>query len=105
MIKKETQKRWLELRNDIDEAIRAGLTAREFMELNDISRDQWYRMKPIGFKWHKIQTELNIKRKNPVKNETVKTKNETIKKTETEKVAIVLCKGSDLKTVLANLLD
>lgn len=114
MTKNEAMKRWENMRKDIDEAIRAGLTAKEFMELNDISRDQWYRMKPKGFKWHKIQTELNIKRKLPNERKlepTVAaehTPKPVVSPKEEKKdsqIAVVVCKGSELKNVLGSLLN
>ena len=58
---------WEQIRPAADEAIRAGLTIGEFQELQGISRDQWYRIKPKGFKWHHIQKKLGIKKKRIVK--------------------------------------
>jgi len=107
MNKKECEKKWISMRQEVDEAIREGLTAKEFMELNDISRDQWYRIKPIGFKWHKIQTELNIKRRMPIrddiKQEIPKTKIEVVAKAE-NKIAVIVCKPNDLGDILNSLI-
>lgn len=119
MNKKELEKRWISLRPEIDEAIRAGLTAQDFWELNDISRDQWYRMKPAGFKWNQIQKELKIKRKTrnkskpepekkPIDNKPnaiIPSPEPVPEKKDSEKVAVVVCKSSDLGSVLTSLLD
>jgi len=56
---------WEEIRENVDKAIRAGQTKDDFCDENDISRGQWYSMKPKGFKWHKIQLELGVKVKKP----------------------------------------
>lgn len=53
-------KRWEKLRPEIDEAIRAGLTAYEFRELHNIKMHEWSAMKPKGFHWRSIQSKLNI---------------------------------------------
>lgn len=107
-MKSSLEKKWDAMRDDVDEAIRAGYTAKEFMELNDISRDQWYAMKPPGFKWHKIQAELKIKRRPTINDQyiaPIEPKPRPVQKKDTEKVAIVLCNSSELKNVLNSLLD
>lgn len=122
-MKKELERKWQSMRKEVDEAIRAGLTANEFMELQGISRDQWYRMKPKGFRWATIQKELKIERKprevdnlpplpdpmpSSVKKPKPPTQNtvpETPEKPSSEKVAVVICKGSELKGLLTSLLD
>jgi hypothetical protein len=127
-VNKQQDQKWSLLRNEVDEAIRAGLTAKEFMELHDISRDQWYKMKPKGFKWHRIQTELKVKRKprkppiekssslplapdivpmpkvTPPKPEEKAAKSPEPEKAN-EKIAVVVCKSSELKGLLTSLLD
>lgn len=51
------------LRPKIDQAVRDGLTVKEFLELHNISRRAWYTIKPKGFHWAHVQVKLGIERK------------------------------------------
>ena len=63
--KKNTKIEWEQVRPFVDVAIRRGQSCIDFCTENDIKRDDWYSMKPKGFKWHTIQKELNIHVKKP----------------------------------------
>lgn len=51
------------LRPKIDEAIRAGLSLKEFLELHEINKNVWYTIKPKSFNWIDIQKKLGVERK------------------------------------------
>lgn len=59
----KVKKSFAELRSKIDEAIRAGLTQKDFLELHDIQPYHWYKIKPEEFDWQKVQIKLNIPQK------------------------------------------
>lgn len=68
-----SKKTWDKIRPIADEAIRAGLGLDEFLELADITRRDWYEIKPEGWHWTAIQKKLGIKREGmgrPKKNQT-----------------------------------
>lgn len=53
--------KWDDIRDEVDKAIRAGLTKDDFCSDYDIDRTTWYKIKPKGFKWRQIQHEKGIK--------------------------------------------
>jgi hypothetical protein len=73
----EQKKNWDAIRSEVDKAIRAGWTLTEFFESQGwVNRESWYRMKPTGFNWGKIQKELGVQRKKKTKKKKKKKLNE-----------------------------
>ena len=44
--------KWDEIKSEVQYAIETGVTKEEFLLSKDMTRGQWYGVKPKGFKWN-----------------------------------------------------
>ena len=56
---------WNKIKSEVEYAITTGITLEDFLLSKDMDRNQWYAMKPKGWKWNKIQREENSKSSSP----------------------------------------
>jgi hypothetical protein len=45
---------WDDLKSEVQYAIETGVSLEEFLLSKDLTRAQWYSIKPKGFKWNKL---------------------------------------------------
>jgi len=68
-LRKVDVKKWESIRDLVDKSIRSGQSKDDFCDEHNITRGEWYKLKPKNFKWQKIQKQLNIKVNKPRKAE------------------------------------
>ena len=52
-----------QLRKQVEEALKAGMSQREFIDSIGMSQAKWYAMKPHGFKWQVEASKLGMNKK------------------------------------------